>query len=226
MERAPTTSEPIDILILSAHLPELAGLGPLLGPELKARVGGHRVVAKPVGIGLSAAARGTASRLASQRPRAAILVGTSGAYEASGLGIGEVVVVERTRLASTASTEGRAEFPAPMSTLCELDPNLSRALGAGRLRGVDAATTLAVTVDDALARTIATSLRCAVEHLEAFAVAECCAAEGVPLAILLGVANRVGRTAREEWRLHHRTAGAAATAHVAAWLEQGAPGLV
>jgi nucleoside phosphorylase len=217
--------EPIDILIISAHLPELTGLVPLLGEDLRATVGGHRIVAEPVGIGLSAAAGGTIARLSRLRPRAALFVGTCGAYEGSGLSLAEVVVAKKAHLASTANVEGRGEFPGPMAIAAETDEVLSVAASAGHARRVDVATTLAVTVDDALAQKIAKSLGCQVEHLEAFAVAQSCASLGVRLAMLLGVANRVGKGAREEWRKYHRQASAAATAVAASWVENGARGL-
>ena len=80
--------------------------------------------------------------------------------------------------------------------------------------------------DLALANRVGDALECEVEHLEAFAVATACARARVPLAVVLGVANRVGSRAREEWLHHHQAAGKASTDVVAAWLRRGAPGLV
>ena len=77
-------------------------------------------------------------------------------------------------------------------------------------RGVDVATTLAITVDDAAAARIASSASVHVEHLEAHGVAAACAARGIPFAAALGVANVVGARARDEWRAHHRSAASAA----------------
>ena len=56
-------------------------------------------------------------------------------------------------------------------------------------------------------------------------VVKACADAGVPFGIVLGVANRVGATARDEWRANHRAAGAAAGALVAQWIEAGTPGI-
>jgi nucleoside phosphorylase len=112
--------------------------------------------------------------------------------------------------------------------LVTLDPDeaFSRALAGESVQRACVATTLAITTDDALAHRVAETLACEVEHLEAFAVAVACAAVGVPLAVVLGVANRVGGRARNEWLRHHDAAGQAATDVVAAWLERGAPGAV
>jgi len=213
------------ILILSAHLPELSGLRPTLGDDLSGTSGGGAVEARPVGIGLAAAAAGAAAALHEVGPRAVILVGTCGAYAGRGVGIGEVVVGRRLCLVSTAVAENRAAFPDPMRTTAEASAPLSVALAQEGAREVVIATTLAITTDDALAAQVAGHRGCHVEHLEAFAVAEACAARGVPLAVVLGVANMVGASAREVWRQNHAQAGDAAGALVARWLERGAPGV-
>ena len=83
---------------------------------------------------------------------------------------------------------------------------------------------LAITRSAALARRIATATGALLENLEAFAVARAAAAAGVEFAAVLGVANRVGPVAHDEWRAHHRRASRAACTLVARWL-RGAPGL-
>ena len=213
------------ILILSAHPPELSGLRTTLGDDLSGTSSGVVVQARPVGIGLAAAAAGTASALHEVEPRAVILVGTCGAYAGGGVGISEVVVGRRLCLISTAVAQNRAAFPAPMHTSADASAPLSVALAQGGAREVVIATTLAITTDDVLAAQAAGHRGCHVEHLEAFGVAEACAARGVPLAVVLGVANMVGASAREEWRQNHLQAGDAAGALVARWLERGAPGV-
>lgn len=215
----------IDVLIVAAHGPELEGLGAILGDGLQKRMGAIQIVAKAVGIGLPAAAAGTAMLLQRLEPLRVVLVGTCGAYQAGGspLAIGEVVVGRRLCLASTAVVEGRGDYPGPMPTTTTTDGPLSDALGGDAARPVDVATTLAVTTDDVLARRVAMASGCAAEHLEAFAVGIACASQGVPVAVALAVANRVGACARDEWRRHHVSAGKAATSLVAAWLARGAP---
>jgi nucleoside phosphorylase len=213
------------ILVLSAHPPELSGLRALLGDDLRGTSGDLSVVGRTVGIGLVAAAAGAAAALEAFQPRAVILVGTCGAYQGRGISTGEVVVGRRVCLASTAVVEGRGAFPGPMLVETDLDGPLSEGVGQKGVRRADVATTLAVTTDDRLAATVSDGLRCDVEHLEAFAVARACAEKGVPLAVVLGVANMVGSSARAEWQMNHRAAGDAAGTHVALWLDLGAPGL-
>lgn len=216
---------PTDILIVSAHLPELSGFAAILGPALAARVGGLEVVAAAVGIGLPDAAAGTAFELYRHSPRAVILVGTAGAYRGRGLSIGQVVVGNKLHLVSAAVAARAGAFPAPMSVVADADPGLGAALARGALLEACVATTLAITTDDGVAATVSGSVDADVEHLEAFGVAAACARHGARFGVVLGIANIVGSTARQEWILHHEAAGNAAAAAVTAWLTGGVPGL-
>lgn len=215
-----------DVLVVAAHPPELAGLRAILGDALRGQVNGIRIAADAVGIGLAAAAAGTALAVRTHAPRSVVLVGTCGVYENRGrdLGIAEIVAANRICLASTAAVEGRGAFPTPMLVAIEPDAMLTGAVAGQSVRRVGVATTLAITTDDTLANRVGDGLDCEVEHLEAFAVASACARAQVPVAVVLGVANRVGSRARDEWRRHHMAAGSAATDAVAAWLGRGAPG--
>jgi hypothetical protein len=89
-----------------------------------------------------------------------------------------------------------------------LDPSLRDAFVAAGARACTIANTLAVTTDDALARTIAGAGD--VEHLEAYAVARACrlSSPRVDCAIVLGITNTVGRSGRHEWRANHVHASA------------------
>lgn len=220
----------LDVLVLAAFDPELAPLRALLGAAMTARVAGRIVVARTAGIGLPASAAGAAAHIAELRPRAVVLVGTCGAYAGAGLAIGDVVVVRRLRLIDTAALEGLTQFPAPMAIEMETNGPMSAALAAtctprssvaGAL-GITVATTLAITVDDAMAARIAAGSGADVEHLEAHGVAAACAAREVPFAAVLGVANFVGARGRAEWLAHHREAEAAAGERVLRWLGEGA----
>jgi futalosine hydrolase len=217
-----------DVLIVAAHPPELSGLSPLLGDALKAQLHDLDVVAEAIGIGLAAAAAGMAIAVATHGPRCVVMVGTCGVYanRAADLGIGQVVAAHRVRLASSATVEGRAAFPGPMLVGVDPDASLTDGLAGESVRRVGVATTLAITTEDALAHRISGTLECEVEHLEAFSAIAACVRLHVPSAVVLGVANRVGSPARDEWLRHHEEAGKAATDVVAAWLGRGAPGLV
>jgi futalosine hydrolase len=182
-------------------------------PELESAPAELRTAA--VGIGLVDAAIGTA-KVARDRPagsKHAILVGTCGAYPGSGLAIGDVVVGSRVFLADAGVSLGHGALVGSMGAPLALDASL-RARLAGGAREVDVATTLAITTDDALAASLARTTACAVEHLEAFAVARACQDAGLSLAVVLGVANEVGSRGRAEWQQNHRRAAANAIAYV------------
>jgi nucleoside phosphorylase len=212
-------ASPCDVAVFAAFHPELAALRAAFGDALRGRVANVEVVAQVVGIGLPMAAAGCAMHLGDLRPRAALVIGTCGAYADSGLAIGQVVVGRRVRLVDPSALRGLSQFPEPMSTASDAHASLlesvARATGASP---VDVATTLAITVDDGTAAAISQATGARVEHLESYAVATACAARGIPFGAVLGVANFVGSRAREEWRVHHHRAAGAAAGAVLAWL--------
>jgi futalosine hydrolase len=218
-------SQHCDLLIVAAFAPELVAFQGLLGAAMQAKVGGLVVAARPVGIGLVSAATGTAARLAFAEPRAVVLIGTCGAYPSSGLAVGDVVVARSILLVDPAVVDEEAAFPDPMSAKVEAHPAMSAAIAASGGRALDVGTTLAITTSDALAARLGRESGTAVEHLEAFAVATACAARRVPFAAVLGVANPVGSTGREQWRQHHAAAGLAAGSFIARWIQAGAAGV-
>jgi futalosine hydrolase len=212
-----------DLLVVAAFAPELEGMQSILGSGMQAEVGGVLVFARPVGIGLVAAASGTATRLEAHAPHAVVLVGTCGAYPGSGLAIGDIAVARTIALIEPSVLEGRAAFPDPMSARVDPHAAMTAAIATAGAALVDLSTTLAVTTDDALAASLAR--RGAAEHLEAFAVATACAAKNIPFAAVLGVANAVGSRGRSQWRENHASAGDAAATFVARWIQAGAAGV-
>jgi futalosine hydrolase len=214
-----------DVLILAAFDSELAPLSAALGASMTATLGGLRVSARIAGIGLPLAAVGAASHLGELDPHAVVLLGTCGAYVGSGLAIGDVVAGRRLCLVDPASLASEAQFPEPMATVLQAHAPMTDALVALGVRATCVATTLAITIDDAAATRIARGSGAEVEHLEAQGVATACAARGVPLAVLLGVANFVGARGRAEWRANHRDAETAAGGRLLQWLRDGAGGL-
>jgi nucleoside phosphorylase len=217
-----------DLLILAAHAPELLGLRDALGTELSGMVGSVRVVCATVGVGLPAAAAGTMRHVRDARPRAVLLLGSCGLYprrvEFQPL---QAVVPTEVRLVDASVIADQAAFPAPMQLVREPDPRLSDALALTcptALRGA-VATTLGITTDDSLARTLGRKSGCAAENLEAFSVALACGARDLPFASLLVATNEVGSQGREQWRTHQREAAERGARVVLDWIERGAPGL-
>jgi len=170
-------------------------------PELsKLREIRPSVWAVPVGIGLPAAAVGTAKALLGRSPKAVVLLGTCGAFPGRGLAVGDVVVAAGVRLGSAAAARGEGAMPAPMAEVLPCDPTVLGVPG----KSVQVATTLAVTTTAELAAAMAESTGCDVEHLEAYAVALACRAAGVPFLAVLAVANEVGPEGRAQWAEHHQ----------------------
>jgi nucleoside phosphorylase len=177
-----------------------------------------------VGIGMPAAAVGATTALLEVPASAVVLVGTCGAYRASGLALGDVVAADVVRVVDATAVDGRAQFPGPMPTSLASDRRLLLELEACGARRAHVATTLGITVDDDTAARIARGTNSQVEHMEAFAVASACEARRVPFIAVLGVANLVGSGARQEWLQNHHAAAAAVAACVLRWLGGPSPG--
>jgi len=183
-------------------------------PELRALRGSGAATAV-AGVGLIEAAAGATRAIAEVRPRAVVFVGTAGLYRGAGIDarIGDAVVVRRLHLLSSAAARGEAYFPAPLPTSATTDARLRRGLARG-LPVADVACPLAITSSAAGARRARAATGCALENLEAFAVARAAASARVPFACVLGVSNVVGPDAHQEWRAHAEKAAASACAAI------------
>ncbi len=201
------------ILILSAWEPEIAPLrGWLARPTARALA--RTVRCRAVGVGAIDAGIGAARAIAEVDPTRVIFIGTAGSYAVSQgtLAIGAVAVPEELVLCSTATVRGDGYLPAPMVQRASVAAELLEALrrvAPEAARGA-AATPLAITRTASLARRIARATGAVAENLEVFAVARAAARAEVPLAAVLGIANRVGPRAHLEWRRHHEAASKAA----------------
>ncbi|WP_394828465.1 hypothetical protein [Pendulispora albinea] len=140
-----------------------------------------------------------------------LLVGSCGVYPArpaadparSRPGIGSVIVAERVVLVDSASVLGHAAVPEPMGARAEVDRTAStRFVEQGCIPAV-VGSTLGITTSDSLAHALAERGGADVENMEAYAVAEACAAAGVSCTVVLGVTNVVGSEGRAQWRQHH-----------------------
>jgi nucleoside phosphorylase len=223
----PAPSPRVDVLVVAAHAPELVGLRPMLTEKLDGSIRGLRVVGKTLGIGMPVAGGAMANRLQQLSPRCVVLLGSCGVYAGiADYRPNDVLVASRITLFDHAVAAGRAAFPDPMTTTLETHTLLATGLGTGpRTRVAQVATTLSITIDDALAGTVHRASGCEGENLEAFSVALACHAASVPFAAVLGVTNIVGSRGREDWRTYQRSAAVAAADCVIAWMQQGAQGL-
>lgn len=197
------------LLVCAAVEEELAALLPRLersGAVWSGSIDGVEIRAAAVGIGPVEAALGTASLLA-ERPDAALLVGTCGAYPGAGLSVGATVVVETSLLTASDAAAGLSYLPDACGGPARAHPALVAALGAPAAVAV---TAVAITRDAARARLLASATGAAVEHMEAFGFLRAAERAAVPAACLLGIANEVGPRAHEEWKARGATAAAAA----------------
>jgi nucleoside phosphorylase len=197
---------PSKVHVVAAWEPELERFRALVAEDA-GLVRGTTLNMAAVGVGAVDAALGAMRCITQHRPDRVVLLGTCGAMPSSGLAIGDVVVGRSAFLADAAVLEGRAAMPY-LAEAIPLDAGLVHDLVAAGARPARIVNTLGVTTDDALATKL-TELG-DVEHLEAYAVARACVLASVPCAVVLGVANVVGSSGREQWRANHLVASARA----------------
>jgi nucleoside phosphorylase len=218
----------VDLLILSAYGPELRGMVPQLGEPLEGEIGGIRVMAKVVGVGLPVAGAAAARRLSEVRPRAVIHLGTCGVYPGlTQYRPHDVVVGKPIKLLDHAVVAGKGEFPAPMTTEVAPDEVMSGALLAAsqKARAAPVASPLSSTKNDVLGAAVPTNVGAHMENLEAFSIGHACLLARVPFATVLAASHMTGTRADEDFRQFQREASLRAAELVINWLHNGARGL-
>jgi nucleoside phosphorylase len=207
-------------LVLAAWPPELAFLRKRLA-DLPARMR-RRVSLATVGVGLIEAGIATARLLQQHQPSAVLLVGTSGVYpgQATWLNLDGAVIAARIRLLPQILPGKHAFLPAILPTEARSTPALARTLRkATGLPSADVACPLGITATTEAATSAAELSGCALENLEAFAVARAAAMAKVPFAAILGIANHVGPSGHREWEKHAKAAAKSACQGVLEALE-------
>jgi nucleoside phosphorylase len=218
-KRATTTTDG-PWLVLAAWPPELAFLRKSLA-DLPAPMR-HRVTLATVGVGLVEAAIATARILDKHQPSAVLLVGTAGVYpsQAAGLSLERAVIAGRIRLLPQILPGKHAFLPAIVPAQAGSSPALARTLRkATGLPSADVACPLGITATTKAATTAAELSGCALENLEAFAVARAAALAKLPFAAILGIANHVGPRGHREWERHAKAAAQSACQAVIEGLE-------
>jgi len=145
------------------------------------------------GIGAIAAAVETSRLVRELRPRRVLFLGTCGAYD-DRLAVGDLLAAASAVATSVEEVDGRAYRP-------EAETRRWAATWKLPLPAHDVAVPPAITTTAEGARVLARLA--AVEHLELTGVFAACSAASVPVAAALGVANRVGPGAHEEWKREH-----------------------
>lgn len=198
-------------LVLAAWSPELAHLRARL-PDLPAHMR-RRVTLATVGVGLVEASIATARLLDEHQPNAVLLIGSAGVYpgQAAELVLTSAAIAERIRLLPQILPGKHAFLPAIVPTEAKSSPALARVLHkATGLPSVDVACPLGITATAKAAASAAKLSGCALENLEAFAVARAAAVAKVPFAAILGIANHVGPGGHGEWERHAKAAAESA----------------
>jgi nucleoside phosphorylase len=167
-------------LLLAAFAPELAGLDrdPPAGWAVRC-----------AGVGAVPAAVETARLLAALSPARVLFVGTCGAYDGR-LSPGAIVAASEAIATSVEEATAGAYRPAVERTRWPSTWPLPLPACAVAVPPAITSTEHGVHALAAIAPA---------EHLELTGVFAACAAAGVPVAAALGVANRVGPGAHEEW---------------------------
>jgi purine-nucleoside phosphorylase len=194
-------------LVLAAWPPELAHLRASL-PRLPASVR-QRVVLGCVGVGMIEAGVAAERLIDEHQPSAVLLVGTAGVYpgQSTELALDGVAIAGRIRLLPQILPGNHAYLPAIVPTEARSTPALATALRkATDLPCADVACPLGITATARAARSAAELSGCALENLEAFAVARAAAAAKVPFAAILGIANHVGPSGHRQWESHAKQA--------------------
>lgn len=208
-------------LVLAAWPPELAHLRASL-PDLPKGVR-QRVTLASVGVGLIEAGIAAARLIDEHQPSAVLLVGTAGVYPGQPvtLGLESATIAGSIRLLPQILPSKHAFLPAIVPTEARSSPALVRALQkATGLPCAHVACPLGITATAVAAASAAKLSGCALENLEAFAVARAAAVAKVPFAAILGIANDVGPRGHREWERHAKGAAKSACQAVLAALEK------
>jgi purine-nucleoside phosphorylase len=206
--------------VVSAWLPELSSFRRSLA-ALPARI--RRGVAWGT-VGVVETAIGATHLLAALRPRAVILVGTAGLYPgaAARLAIGDAAVAQEIVLLAETLPGRHAYLPEIVPRQERAARSLTSAIRkAAGLPAANVASPLAITCSPEATTFAAQYSGCALENLEAFALARAAASLKIPLAVVLGIANHVGPAAHREWKKNAGSAAAAACRAVLAYLAAG-----
>lgn len=157
------------------------------------------------GVGVVDAGIGTARALERHSPDEIVFIGTAGAFDGRGVGVGEVVVAERAIILSGDVIRGSMRLPSLLASSVDADDAFAHSLchaltdcGApASLRTIGC--TLGVTEDETLASTLTGWHGADAENLEAFAVLRACH-DRVRCGVVLSITNIVGPNGGDGWR--------------------------
>ena len=167
----------------------------LLVAAVEAELGG--VPGRALGVGPVVAGIGMARLLAEYPqalPEAVLLIGTAGRLP-GGPPVGSLIWASLLGLSDPLTASGTGYVPMAPPPIRPPPPPDSGEI----LAGVPVLTSPGVTTDLAVAARLAAD-GWQVEHMECWAAARACQEAGVPIHVLLGIANEVGPEAHTQWR--------------------------
>lgn len=193
------TRKKIKVLIVGAYAGELK---PFLDMGKRYQHVENDIGFLSAGIGPVAASFGLTHFLEDYRPKTILAVGTAGIVQSEKLSLGDIVRVE------TLSYEGRGGFD-KNSEVYVPDLQLSHVELKNSHEAFSHLQTVSVFAPQEISRGEFWSQHLSqhnyqVEHLESFAYAFVAQKFKIPLTILLGLTNHIGKTAHEEWCTHEK----------------------
>ncbi len=185
------------------------------GPFTTGTIAGRRIVHVAPGIGAANAARGATLLLERRRPGAVILAGIGGAYPGAGVAVGGLVAAEKEIYADLGVLTKDGLLPVSATGIelmrkgkrkyfneFPLDRRLLKqaAKHIGDLKAGVFLTVSQVTGTAERARRLRERYGALCENMEGAAVAQTCAAYGVPLLEIRGISNMVEDRDPSRWK--------------------------
>lgn len=151
-----------------------------------------------IGVGPIRSAAGMQAAL-DRHPDASevILLGTCGSYSTA-LKIGDLISVQTVHFATDSALRNEAYVPGdifPPLTCQVMDDFIA----------TDVVTVHEITSEPKRIARLTSHYKAHAEHMEAYAAADVCLQAGIPITILLSVANSAGPLAHAEWLKHHQS---------------------
>ncbi|PIR21356.1 MAG: hypothetical protein COV45_01010 [Deltaproteobacteria bacterium CG11_big_fil_rev_8_21_14_0_20_47_16] len=153
----------------------------------------HEIIA--IGVGLVNASATISNLLSQNHYKRVLFTGTCGVIDTTAFPIGSVVHANRVILSDLSILKGDSFIPNIMTHDIQLTTHAKNALTVITCPGI--------TKTESARHLVQNTLGNCAENMEAFAVAAICQRFKIPCDIILGVSNRIGATAHEEWLSNH-----------------------
>lgn len=178
----------------------------------RGRIGDLSIFLSDVGVGVVSAALTLGALVAQSGVSRIIICGSAGAFDNSGLKIGDLAVVSSEALAELGLYEGPGIGSAAALGLHDLDQEIDLdsesvellvrgATDVAEAHVVRSLTVLGVSADLRQARTRSDRFRTSVENMEGYAAALVGLRSGIPVGEIRGISNVAGNRDKSTWNL-------------------------